>query len=311
MNSHQEQDNSNRIPLRKALLWIFFSVLIISGSCFVGLLYYQHIRDNRRHDPKYQITALIQTSQDKEGLKTVYLAELLELSIDSPMNLYAFNSKEAREKLLRSAVIKEASISKIRPGIIWVNYTLRKPIAILGDYTNTMIDVEGIPFPIKPIFTPKKLPEIYLGIDESIGEEDRDDRKLKWGAPLQGKRINLAFALLNLIMRQCCSDLTHLSYIDVSKAFALSYGQRQIVVILEDRVEKEIEGQPVLCVYPRILRLGTDNYEQQLKNYLVLQSYSRQQDSQFFCNSPGNIEKAKATIVDLRLQDLAFITNEP
>lgn len=301
--------SSPHIPLKKALIAILLSVVIISGSSFLALTYSNHLKENRRNDPKNQIMAVVQTSPDHEGLKTVYLAELLELSIDAPTNLYAFNSKEALKKLLVSPVIKEAKITKISPGTIWVDYSLRKPVAILGDYSNTMIDREGVPFPIKPFFTPKRLPEIFLGrLDEEGAEEVKTEQGLVWGTAINGKRLRLAFTLLDFFNRYCCDTTTRLERIDVSKAFALSYGQRQIVLILEDSCEKKKNGTLVLCIYPRILRLDTDNYEQQLHRYLALSSYLYKKEMPPLDESREVVFHAKAMVIDLRISDLAFIS---
>lgn len=309
MKSSKSRDTtSQRIPIAKALIWIFSSSLIISGSCAIALLYYQHLREERRHDPKYQIVAIVQTSHDKESLKTAYLAELLDLSLDNPSNLYAFSAKQSREKLLRSPVIKKAVITKIRPGMIWVDYELRKPRAFLGDYTNTAIDAEAVAFPFNPFFTPKTLPEIYLGISQEDSSTGEDERHFHWGTALQGKRIDLAFSVLELAIKKLSSASTSVSTVDVSKAFCSSCGQRQIVLILEDRLEKIVEGQPVLRVFPRILRLGTDNYGQQLENFVILHDYLRQHENGLLDASTGNTVQIDATIIDLRLSDLAFIT---
>lgn len=311
MNDDDSNSHSRRIPLPKALFGIFISVLLISGSSFVGLLYFQHIRENRRHDPKYQIVALVQTSSDKEGLKTAFLTELLELSIDKPKNLFQFSAKEAQAKLLRFSVIKEAKVNKIRPGIIWVDYSLRKPVAYLGDFSNTFIDADGVPFPVSPFFTPKMLPEVYLGLTEDVGNDDEGAiRNFQWGTPLQNRKTALAFTVIDTANKYCCGDFTFLARVDVSKAFAQSYGQRQIVIVLEDRLEKEVEGQPILSINPKILRLSTENYEYQLKNYVVLQSYLREQESKSFDDHSTHLQQGKSTVVDLRLTDLAFITNK-
>lgn len=312
MNNLNDNQSPTRLPLSKALLWIFLSVLFVSGFSFIGFLYFQHIRENRRHDPRYKIVALVQTSQDKENLKTAFLAELLDLSVDMPKNLYAFNTKDALSKLLRFSVIKSATINKIKPGTIWVDYSLRKPVAYLADFSNTLIDSDGVPFPLKPFFTPKTLPEIYLGLtDDVYSEENASERGFQWGTPLQSKKINLAFSLLNLVSHQCCNELSHLSRIDVSKAFALSHGQRQIVITFEDHSERDIDGQPVLNIHPRIVRLSTDNYAYQLKNYQFLQSHLRQQENQTPISPEPYIQKAKPTIIDMRLTDLGFIYTAP
>lgn len=296
--SELKQPANTKIPLRKALLAILLSVVCVSGSCALTMLYFKHVSEKQRHDPAYQIVAIVQSSSNTEDLKTVYLAELLNLSIDRPTNLYSFSSKEARQRLLHSPVIKDASVKKIRPGTIYVDYMPRKPIAFIADYSNTAIDSEGVVFPFKPFFTPKKLPEIYLGgLDNA-----NDSQALAWGNVLEGKRVDLAFNLLKLAARYCCDELTSLSRIDVSDAFAPSYGQRQIVLVFEEKIGKVIDGKPVFLNYTRILRLAPDNYSQQLANYLELRKYLRQN------NGNGT---AKTTIIDLRLSDLAFIEMEP
>lgn len=310
MNENSPYIDPGHIPLSKALLWIILSTCLVSGTAFFGMLYFQHINDNRRHDPKYHIVAIVQTSPDQEGLKTAFLAELLDLSIDNPKNLYNFNSKEAQTKLLHFPVIKEATVNKIKPGILWVDYSLRKPVAYLADFSNTLIDADAVPFPAQPFFTPKRLPEVYLGLSEEIYSDDQNvDRIFQWGSSLQNKKTNLAFTIMQKVYQSCCSDFTSLSHIDVSKAFASSYGQRQIVVVLEDRLEKEVDGQPVFISHPKILRLSTENFSSQLINFKLLQAYLRQQDlSSTIENTSGN--QPKSTVIDLRLSDLAFISKE-
>lgn len=293
---------SKKLSLKQALFTILLSVCFISGSSFLALIYYQHIRDKQKTDSSYQIVAIVQTSPDAEGLKTGYLAELLDLSIDRPKNLYSFNSDEATQKLLSLPVIKNATIRKIRPGTIHVDYTLRRPIAYLADYSNTAIDITGKIFPFKPFYTPKKLPEIYLGEEEGTAA-------FSWGEVVTGKRKELAFILLGL-STQYCDEFSSLSCIDVSNAFASSDGQRQIVMLLEDRLPRVVDGQTVLCIYPRILRLRPDNYKQQLGNYLILRSYLREQDRLSPPPAQGTVQKAKATIIDLRLSELAFFAVE-
>src|SRR5690606_28774117 len=115
---------------------------------------------------------------------------------DHPKNLYSFNTEEAVQKLLHLPVIKEAKIRKIRPGTIHVDYALRKPIAYLADYSNTAIDASGTIFSFKPFYTPKKLPEIYLG-------EEEEDKPLVWGNIVEGERKELAFALYELSSQYC------------------------------------------------------------------------------------------------------------
>lgn len=302
-DSRQVPKHPKKLSLRQALSTILLSICLISGSCFLMLICWKYLLQKQRLDHSYEIVAVVQTSQQSEGLKTSYLTELLELSIDYPRNLYTFNTQEAVQKLLRLSVIKEAKVTKILPGTIHVDYELRKPIAYVGDYTNTAIDEEGIIFPFKPFYTPKNLPEIYFG-------ETEENLLPLWKKRLTGKRKELAFTLLHLAP-QYCDESSSLRSIDVSQAFALSDGQRQVVIKLEDRFLRLVKGQAILYVYPRILRLSEDNYKQQLGNYLILRSYLREKDLVSLASPKGAVEEAKAVIIDLRLSELAFFAVEP
>jgi hypothetical protein len=246
-------------------------------------------------------------------LNTSCLAELLDLSIDHPKNFFSFNVKEAEEKLNQVSVIKQARVEKIQPGIVHVNYVLRKPIALLGDFTNTALDADGITFPIKPFFTPKKLPEIYLGhIDGENQEYAGGCKGPGWGKALTGRRAELALLILDLLTKNYGHPLVHIASVDVSKAFASSCGERQIVVVLEELIEEQgIKGSQ-LRSQSIALRLGTDNYEKQLENYSVLQKH-------LWTTLPQKVKEKKIdsskifqpVVIDLRLSNLAFIEEDP
>lgn len=294
------------IPLRRALLWICLSVVAVSGTSYAGFLYYSDLRDRQRRDPAYDIVALVQTSSEPMLLSTACLSELLDLSADRPKNLFCFDTKGATEKLKRVPVIKDAKVSKSHPGVVHVDYLLRKPVALLGDYSNTALDADGVTFPLNPFFTPKRLPEIYLGQLEGENEDCSGGCKGPgWGEPLSGRRAELALALLDLLARKYSQPLVHVRCVDVSRAFASSCGERQIVVTLEELVEMPMTEGVQLKAQPRILRLGADNYEMQLDNYLVLQKHLWSAAQEV-----GGGGVAHATVVDLRLSNLAFIDGE-
>ena len=277
------------MSLSRAIQTILLSTLLISGSSTIGLFYYQHIWEKQRHDPAYQIVVVIQSTQDAEMLKTSYLAELLNLSVDIPTNLYRFKTNEASRLLLKSPVIKNANVYKIFPGTIHIDYTMRRPVAVLADYTNTALDIDGITFPLKPFFTPKKLPELFLGLEQDSVLANKD------------KHLLLALSLLSLINSKFTDQGYILSRVDVSDVSAPSCGQRQIVIIFEKSVTKVIDGEPSTHVESHTLRLSPENYHSQLANYLVLRSFLQKKKEQ---------EISKDMIIDLRLSDLAFITKE-
>lgn len=299
----------NHIPLKKAISIITLSVFCVFISFAACFLYFKRIQEKQRTNPAYHIVAIMQAVSGSDELKTIYLAEMLGLSVDQPKNLYAFDLKEGKKKLLALPIIKDAFLKKIFPGTLQVNYQLRTPIAFLGEYTNTAIDRDRIVFPFKPFYTPKKLPEIYLG-EENESNRNETSSLIAWGTQLNDKYVVLAFELLDLINEQCLKEQLSLRTIDVSKAFALSCGQRQIVIVFEDCIEKIIDGHLILCIYPDILRLSIENYRAQLANYLVLRKEVRKRDSQLISKFKEPIVHAKATVIDLRLSDLAFINSE-
>ena len=103
------------------------------------------------------------------------------------------------------------------------------------------------------------------------------------------------------MQKDCCDENSTLVGVDLSNAFASSYGQRQIVLEFHDRTKRLVGGLPSVEVQTRILRLAPDNYKEQLANYLVLRGYLRQQPK---------FDQGKVSIIDLRLSELAFISYE-
>lgn len=277
------------MPMSRSILWILVSTLFISGSAFMGWLYYLHVRKLRLHDDQYRIVALVQSNPQADALKTVYLAELLDLSLDRPMNLYQFNIKEATKTLLNHPLIKEVAIKKILPGTLYIDYCMRTPIAFVGDFTNTAIDEEGYLFPYRPFFTPKRLPSIYLGLNVE---------ECQWRSCLKSlESVQAAFDLLRQF--NCLEQKTFdLKQLDVSQAHADSYGKRQIVMTLEESAQDEAShpsSYPVI-----ILRLSVDHTEQDLVNFRSLQGAVSERKEQ-------GLEKGQPLIIDFRIPQLAFI----
>lgn len=296
-----KEKKASRIILG-SLLGMF---LLLSGTV-IGMSYYRYVRHSHAKNDAYRIIAILQTSPNEELLKTAYLSELLELSTDKPTNLYRFNTAEAKKKLLSAPMIKEVTVKKIRPGTVHVDYQLRQPVAVLSDYSNTLVDSDGVMFPHKPFFTPKKIPEVYLGIaqEEASAAMSRNE--------LFKKRFDFAIAILNVLKSDYCLDNTYIKRVDVSKVNAASYGLRQIVVVLEDRVEKEIDGRSLLFIHPRILRLDVHDYKQGLANYKVLHQHLLKQDQQIIpANSSERCICQPAMTIDLRLPQLAFFNTLP
>ncbi|HEY4831246.1 MAG TPA: hypothetical protein VIH61_01615 [Waddliaceae bacterium] len=273
--------HTQKLPLRRALIYIALITCLVSGTASMGMLYYFHVKKLRQQDEAYHVVAIVQRGIHKETLRTVYLSELLGLSIDRPSNLYQLNLKDEKQKLLASPLIKSAEIMKLKPGTLVIEYIPRVPVAFLGDFSNTALDDEGFLIPFKPFFSPKKLPEIYLG---TFGDE------IRWGKPIEGKRGELAMRLFMFFSALCNDEGLVLKTIDVTRAEALSFGQRQIVLELEDSGDIWI------------LRCSLENYETEIARFSVLRRHFRSLE--------GSDAKDSYRVIDLRIPQLAFLYNK-
>lgn len=213
--------SKKKMSLRRAIFWIFLSTLFISGTSATGIWYYWNLKSVSENDPKYNIIAIVQRGPDKDILKTEYLAELLDLSLDRPTNLNKLSVQDAKNKLLQSPLIQSVTLKKVKPGTLYIDYRVRKPVAYLADYSNTALDEKGYIIPFAPFFTPKKLPEVVCGFPNEC----------KWGEILKGEQIQWA---LNLIKQQ-----PNVRRIDLSQCRASSLGQREIVLVLESKTAPE------------------------------------------------------------------------
>ncbi len=283
----------------RSILWIFTSAVLVNGLTFGGVKAYRFWQERRSIDYKVPIRAIVQTGPQKEALKTDYLAELLGLSQDKPTVCVDLDLKRAQKQLLASPVIKEAEVKIKEPGILYVNYTIRQPIVFLHDYENIALDEDRVPFPMVPFFSPKRLPQIYLGIEG----------KLDWNKPLKGERVELAFELHKILQGPIASDLFNIKRIDVSNAFKRSYGRREIVLQTKDTIYSVKNGQEVCFNFPRILRLSTKKYTQELSNYLKYREKLLEREKmelQFPANDEKIVEQP-LKIIDFRISQLAFM----
>ncbi len=188
---------NKKFTLSRALIWIFSSAVLINLFAYFGILTYRYFKNTETLDYEVPIKAIVQTGPQREALRTNYLAELLGLCVNRPILCTEFDLKQAKEILLTSPVIQEADVKLKEPGILFIDYTIRNPICYLKDFKDVALDRKKVPFPTANFFTPKKLPEIYLGMDEEI----------MWNEPLTGEKIDLAFELLKILTGPIVSDL--------------------------------------------------------------------------------------------------------
>ncbi len=271
--------------------------VILFSAFFLG--YRMHLR--LISQDKYKINMIVQIPVT-EKLKTAYLAEIIGLSQDKPVSYFDFNERKALLKLLKSPLIKTAEIKKIKPSFVYINYTVKEPVALLCDYPNIALDKDGFIFPLFPFFPPKNLPEIYLDLPELA------EKKEVFSQPLKYKNLNLALEILKVLQ----SVNLHVKRIDTAQAFSKSYGKREIIVVLEEELMVKNKRQTAF-VFPRILRLSCEDWTKQLGNYFELRKkmnrdYLKQLQNKkngFKINS--SVVCFKPKVIDLRISKLAFI----
>ncbi|MBM3198381.1 MAG: FtsQ-type POTRA domain-containing protein [Chlamydiae bacterium] len=275
------------MPLSRALSWIVGTTLVFTVTTHKVLRHVFSSKPPLRQEE--MIAYMVQTGPCREMLHSDYLMELLQLSVDKPTPFSSLDPDNAREKILScSPVIREVGVKKIPPNTVYVDYTVRKPIARLADFYNTAIDRDKVLFPLYPFFSPKKLPDVYLG------QEGSQNSLL--GKTLEGAFVEKALEILDLLQAKG-QDLFVIQRIDVSRMKAESLGKREIIVALDQ------ETSPPVTHY---LRLTPRHFAKEIDHYLQLRGFllSSEQQAKELLDS-GNIRGIRT--IDLRLDQLAFI----
>ncbi len=280
--------------MRQALFCLIGSTLLTLVISLIGYSFWKKQRKEKLESEEYRVTVIIQTGPEKEALKTAYLAELLGLSVDQPEQLYALNLKKAESLLFASPLIASAKVKRMPPSTLYIDYEVRKPVAWLADFKNIAVDAEGYLFPVTPFLSPKKLPEIYLGIHAFE----------HW--KVEGPAFHLAFQILQFLEETPWTEGLLIQRIDVSNAFAPSLGSREVVLLTEEEVLSRKDQGEIVCTFPKILRLSPKDYEQQLTNFFslrkaILEDYKKQIAD---LKTGGRFSPR---IIDLRIPQLAFV----
>ncbi len=294
---------------RQALTCLIGSTVATLTVTLFGYHLYQSWKHARLTSAQYNITAIVQTGPEKEALKTSYLAELLNLSADSPRSLYSLHPKDAEKALLASPLIQSAHIQRLPPNTLYIDYQVRKPIAYIADYRNTAIDRHGYLFPVSPFLSPKELTEIYLGLPPFGASEDSSGRRGGlWRTPLNNRYLTLALDLLQTFEGSPWREGLRIKRIDVSNAFAPTLGRREIVLFTEEEFILRRDDQQLTFIFPKILRLAPKDYAQQLNNFFALRRTMVEDYRKQLATAPTGGRFAPR-IVDLRILQLAFVEN--
>jgi hypothetical protein len=206
--------NQEKLPVGRAMLWVFTSLIVVGALFYATRFCYSALYSSWIQDERYRVVACIGRSRTAEVAQPIYLEELMGLSSDAPISLYAFDTKKAAKKILACPTFRRAKVSRLKPGIVVVDYELRRPVAEIADFENCAIDKSRTLFPLAPFISPKKLPKLYLG---AVEEE----------------RIEKAFEIMQLIQTKLPTDF-RLEMIDVSALF-MNAAVPEIVVEISGR----------------------------------------------------------------------------
>lgn len=290
-----------KIPIILAYLYIVLSIGIICGPTYYGLKSYQGWKQTRSVDASYVIKAIVQSTDGKVKLPSEDLGKMMGLSSDHPQNLFSFDLKEAKKKLKTYPIIKKVQLKRVKPSAIYVQYHLRTPFVQIVGHDNLGMDKEGFLFPLKPTYSDLSLPEVVMG--SSCKLED-----IKWKQSQKDPCTTLALKIFSELNECQNKQVFVVKKLDLSKAYASSYGKREILLYIEEnlKITEELE-----YVFPKILRLSTKGYSKQLGDYLVLHDKMMAD----YKNQLGPDARGKGTLrfatttVDLRIPSIAFIDN--
>jgi len=272
--------------LQPIFKWSLLGIFLL-GLLLTVWLFFEQQYDKRRHDPQYDIIALLQSSEGKESLKTAFLAELLNLSLDLPTNIFQYDAKQGEKALQACPLIKKAHIDKILPATLYIQYEMRTPIAFIGDFHNAAIDDEGILIPFTPFYTPKNIPIFYLGSSME---------SLNWGDSIQDlPALCLAKNIYSALLKAHLPGV-RIQAMDLVDAFSEQRGRRQVILRLYAKPSDILTSRQEQGF---LLRWDPENYAQCLQNLLTLQT-----------NKASLGAASTLTIIDQRLPQLAFIRRE-
>ncbi len=277
-----------KIPIKRVLFLTFCSLLVTTILFFCGFMSSRYFTRKKAHDPQYVIRSIVPRCHSTQCLQTKHLLEMLGLSQDRLVNRYAIKKSILLKKLYDWPVIKHAYVTFLDPAVVVVDYTLREPIAVIGNIENGAVDEERRLLPLTPYFSSDNLPEIILGNFDASQE-------FSWGRPLVGGSIDQALEVLHEWKQRYRVSGMRLLSIDVEKADSLS-ADREIVLHLA-------------CDRDYFVRLNAEEWKRGIELFFFL--YPVHIESAVGLTKQKQAEKQAdvlpCVVVDLRLPSLVLV----
>jgi hypothetical protein len=266
-----------RVTMQKYSLEKAISIILGSIAACLVLFFclyelFSFLKEKRIHDSRYNIVAIVTRSKTSEKIPSQIFAEILDLSADVPCNLFSFRPKKAAELLKSYGAFRKVKCRIAKPGVVIVEYELRKPYVKIADFENRALDESGQHlFPLYPFYTPKRLPELYLG-------------------ELDEKRVKASYEILKGVKETIDSSFD-IASCDTSGLFSNS-ANGEIVLVLE-------KGE----AYPErfFLRLSPKHWQEDLLHFKeLLPHIAKAQET----------KTKKQYIIDLRIPQIALVKSE-
>lgn len=280
------------------ILFLLICTIVVSGIPWGVFISLEKIKSRRRYDKNYALSTIVQTSTIKGALNTQYLAEILDLSRDRMVHYDKFVESTATEKLLKLPIIYSAEVKKIKPNKVYISYEMRSPVALFGDYENMGIDDNGKVFPIYPFYPEEH--RIRLFSASYL-------KRLQWGDSVYDKNTQLALKIIQYLKK---SSLEKKVYsVDTSLADVLSYGRREVIIWLKDKIRVQTKIKKCDCTFNMILRLTPDGYKKQLSNFRILRANMIRDFRKQLLNYRTTSDDINFSpqVLDFRMDDFAII----
>jgi cell division septal protein FtsQ len=273
------------LPLARALLYLSTLTCCITGSAALYFFGPHLLQRWYAAHPSYSLTHIRQQSHGIYKLPAEVLVEILELNFDHPLNLYAFDLEQAAQKLTNVPVFKQITLTKEASHTLSIDYTLRTPMALVIDYSNTAIDTEGVLMPLQPYYPSIQLPCCLLGMPDDASNMS----SYPWNHQLPQATTVLLQELLSSL--KTVTEVAPSGWcLDLRQVDSFAIGE--IALFL-----KATATTP-----SRLLRLTPGAYQKQLNRYGILREKLMELEQR-----PQKTSLMKSTIVDLRLADAALI----
>ncbi len=264
---------SPSLSIKSSIVYILVSLFLCFLPILVVIKTIQSRSEEKVENDIYQLRAIVQTGPKKRALPSQYLLQQMGISREINRNIYSLDMDYLKKRLTVHPVILDAMVDIIPPDTLYVDYSVRDPKAILGNWENTAVDSELTFFPLYPYYTPKSLPKVYLS----------DIVDMKWGDKSHSQELVLSLSFIKTWEDALYSRGISIKQVDVSHAYSKNLGDKEVVLLLE-QVTSSAQ------FYIRVFSDETQN----LSNFLAYFDANQDQFNQI-------------DVIDMRLPGAAYI----